>query len=608
MKEMIPEVFDQAIPLFGQYLLHQDKKVLNEAIQRALEPRAKVEEIELWVDSIDAMLPLEKHDYQTSEPPSFSRNDPCPCGSGKKVKRCCTYLLEKPVMAVSDQFYALALDSLSFEERIRLAEQSPLPRPLLRVFVEIAHEHGDFLAILTACEESITDFKQWRNEDVDLFSSLMEAYLQLGMDEERFDAAQQAIKDTKANKIQSSGYQRLAMMAAERDDEKTARDYLHQAMKLAPNHEELPMSELSILGVIGEEDELKMRARYWQKKLLKHYEPDAPMFDWIDDILRDGKAVFARMLDLPEEPLADPQIVARVTTLFQNNEFQLPYSIRVKDQKGSCSLKPGLRKTLERWQAAWEDNEHLTCELFEVITEDDIDSWRWQCPNIDWLEILEEFPVLLDIFEVQELLEGFVACGPDDDVPMDEPAPLWSAFEARRLHSVKSLVGKGIAEKAVLPEHFKANMAFWSAAEDTLINLNAYTQSDEIVQDLVLSLYEVALKSGSWLNDYRLKYLLKKGDYAGYVEHFKKCRSVSLGSYLCNAAALAKTEGPYEALSFLKTALQKHRHLIDQFKHRLETNHISQLLGPELDSWPGFLDEIDYDDDSVKQWLLRNLP
>ena len=44
---------------------------------------------DLELDDADRLLPAENFPTPYVAPPKIGRNEPCPCGSGKKYKKCC---------------------------------------------------------------------------------------------------------------------------------------------------------------------------------------------------------------------------------------------------------------------------------------------------------------------------------------------------------------------------------------------------------------------------------------------------------------------------------------------------------------------------------------
>jgi uncharacterized protein YecA (UPF0149 family) len=68
-------------PIESRYGKRQDQHMLEELARRA-RSKEDVEAEQELIKKTDKVKPL-----QSDRPPG--RNDPCPCGSGKKYKKCC---------------------------------------------------------------------------------------------------------------------------------------------------------------------------------------------------------------------------------------------------------------------------------------------------------------------------------------------------------------------------------------------------------------------------------------------------------------------------------------------------------------------------------------
>jgi hypothetical protein len=412
------------------------------------------------------------------------------------------------------------------------------------------------------------------------------------------------------------------MMDAQDGHEQDAKEHLRLAIQLYPKHEELPFAELSILGLIADDSELKMRARFWQKQLLKSYEPDAPIFDLIDDILTRGKQVFEEMqapdyLDEAENSASgayasadfSAELSDSLLTLFQQTELEFAYKLNIKEGVARCSLKPGLRKLVQAWQATWLDNADETKAVFEVVKEDDIAGCRWYCVNLEWLDLLQRHPELLNTHEVLRELSLFIALDPNDDSELDEAPELWQAYEARLVFTTLKFIELHVPKGVELPARFKANALLWEQGKQALISLNQYLDSEELVQQYVLQLSELDPQRPSWLNDYRLKHLLYAQDYASYLRYYESCRNVTLGASLMYAAALQKNGQTSQALKHLIWLTGRLSKQLNAFKRALETKNQALLVkqGEGLLSWYYLLVQNEQLR-SEKDWLIRQLP
>jgi yecA family protein len=63
--------------------------ILNRQIRWAEEDEKRLEDPDLFEDSFDLPYDYEPATPYVRETPKIGRNDPCPCGSGKKYKKCC---------------------------------------------------------------------------------------------------------------------------------------------------------------------------------------------------------------------------------------------------------------------------------------------------------------------------------------------------------------------------------------------------------------------------------------------------------------------------------------------------------------------------------------
>ena len=67
------------------------KKTIDQLATSVMElfPEAMREYVHLGRSIYQARLEAGNFDPELSSPPKIGRNDPCPCGSGKKFKKCC---------------------------------------------------------------------------------------------------------------------------------------------------------------------------------------------------------------------------------------------------------------------------------------------------------------------------------------------------------------------------------------------------------------------------------------------------------------------------------------------------------------------------------------
>lgn len=151
--------------------------------------------------------------------PKIGRNDPCPCGSGKKYKQCCR---DKDEAAERAAFAAArAAAAAEYEERqARFKER------------QAQLEHEDELARAS-------------NAVIDL------------LDAGQVDEAEQAARELLARFPDvHDGYDRLGMVFEARGDHKAAADCYRKVIEFARAHPELydPQFETTFQGLIAKID------------------------------------------------------------------------------------------------------------------------------------------------------------------------------------------------------------------------------------------------------------------------------------------------------------------------------------------------------------------
>jgi len=93
-EEIISELNTLAPGIFSQAKTPEMKKLIIDIYRKMLEDGVDVrneKEVEKWMEKNQNKLMQPSHKIETykREKPKIGRNDPCPCGSGKKYKKCC---------------------------------------------------------------------------------------------------------------------------------------------------------------------------------------------------------------------------------------------------------------------------------------------------------------------------------------------------------------------------------------------------------------------------------------------------------------------------------------------------------------------------------------
>lgn len=92
--EIIAELNMLAPGIFSQAKTPEAKKMIIQIYRKMIEDGVNIEnekEVEKWMEKNQHLFAgdVPKVETYRREKPKIGRNDPCPCGSGKKYKKCC---------------------------------------------------------------------------------------------------------------------------------------------------------------------------------------------------------------------------------------------------------------------------------------------------------------------------------------------------------------------------------------------------------------------------------------------------------------------------------------------------------------------------------------
>ena len=94
-EELIAELNNIAPGIFSQAKTPEMKKTILNIYKKMIEDGVNVKDekaVELWMQKNAHLFQgadIPKVETYKREKPKVGRNDPCPCGSGKKYKKCC---------------------------------------------------------------------------------------------------------------------------------------------------------------------------------------------------------------------------------------------------------------------------------------------------------------------------------------------------------------------------------------------------------------------------------------------------------------------------------------------------------------------------------------
>jgi hypothetical protein len=132
-------------------------------------------------------VPLPGAGYRTRPIPRPERNEPCPCGSGQKHKRCCGAIasnrFELPFEA--EDAWTFVLSQISEAEAAQLVAERRVPRALLPGIAGRLIDFEEPESALALLEPLFAEPEQLDERDAPALEALIEAYDELGLDESK---------------------------------------------------------------------------------------------------------------------------------------------------------------------------------------------------------------------------------------------------------------------------------------------------------------------------------------------------------------------------------------------------------------------------------------
>lgn len=570
----------------GLALMHEDKQKFIDDMSAFIETETEHAHGRLGMVSLlpilFSALPKSSNHFSFLPIKLPKRNDPCLCGSGKKLKKCCPQVLDIPAPNPV-QLFTLALDGLSENALNLLAQKPNWNLQAATFFISFACRNECLEAAQVVAEPFYKNLAALRNEHQEFISCVFDLLFDLDEDAVRIPLMYDISELKQAPSLQSIAHQRLAMSHSQKGEAEQAQRHLQQAFRCDPNQYELSMAELSILGMIAEEEELKARAKFWQVRLRKKYD-DHPALGLIEEILESGKEYFNRhreLMDLEgesyeegyeslEEEHADDLIDIFISAELGQNI----YDITITDGEAKLSLAKQLKPIYKQWLALYENEGEEVSERYadenEPMTEDDIDHHRWSMPDPEWLTFLHENPILINNLEVIQRLSSHIYQAPvpeeDDDIDYSNAESLSKLSVFSKLlivykqinASALMAVMDALPEEKLLPQRFKGNKSFWEIAS----NYNGELSQNldlELQQDFLQKLDDLDNRTPLWLVNSLLHNYFQQGESEKIISFFTRFKSPTLSMTVIAACAYKRENNNHQALSLLNDIKGKNK-------------------------------------------------
>jgi tetratricopeptide (TPR) repeat protein len=514
--------------------------------------------------TIASTMPLPALGWKPHRLTPPGRNEPCLCGSGRKFKHCCQRLIERAPRLDPVYLGAVVVQTLPASDRAALPTSAVHPDMVAAAAHEWMEEDRPREA-LRLLEPWGRAPAPWPRARVELLDLLADLYLDLGHPRKRKTLAQ-AMVDRGDAEVQSLGWQRLSMMAADRGDIAEARSAFERAQRLTPDDPRVALLEVTTLLGSGDLDRAHERAAFHARRLARLPQAAglAPQIEGLqaiargemdhlargggdDDVTEEDDALFDAPLDAP----------AALMTVFDELKAwvgrQPPARLRLDLSRASpqdlgelCPDK-SLHKPLQVWRTAFQPDRSDEDGL-QALT-----PARWQ-------PLLQRSPALLDSFEVlDDLIRAL------DAVPMGLAAGPQAALLARAMDLW-----------TLLRERFPAARCEWGWLDNrpALRLLTEYLDLDPTPRaersfEWLRALVEVLNpRDNHGLRERLGAVLLRRGDAAAALALAERYPDDFVGIELIRTRALLALQRLPEAEAAYAGALRANAHVVSMLQAR----------------------------------------
>jgi len=267
------------------------QRVLRDSGQQDLRPMASAMSRTIW-----NAVPLPGNDFRPRPLPAPGRNEPCPCGSGGKFKRCCG---AGPPPPDFDQqlLWPFVLQLLSRDVRNAAIADGKIPVDILIGAAMESRQAGRSKAALEFLGPLFKGDFQHTDEDAEYALDLVcDLYDDLRYTSKKPKLLKRVVKEAKRSPLRAGALQRLAAISMDNGDLETSWDYFRAAQRDAPDSTSIGMLEIQLLMNEGKTTLASERARYWVKRLQRQGWPndEAPL-PFLNNIAKDAELGMAQI-------------------------------------------------------------------------------------------------------------------------------------------------------------------------------------------------------------------------------------------------------------------------------------------------------------------------
>lgn len=211
-------------------------------------------------------IPLPGNGYRPRPIPRPERNDPCPCGSGLKYKKCCAEWADGVPDLEPEAVWVITVEQLSQEQVEELGQSGRVPRNVVGQLATEFLDSEDPERALALVRPMFDRPEKLDERDAAALNTLLEAYQALELDEEHWEVAERLARELKPP-LRAILWEHLARTYAVAGEMEEAWTSLDRAREDDPESPALGPLEVSLLLAEGRTAEAGERARHWRARL-----------------------------------------------------------------------------------------------------------------------------------------------------------------------------------------------------------------------------------------------------------------------------------------------------------------------------------------------------
>ena len=249
--------------------------------------------------SIWNAMPLPGNDMQPAPVAPPERNAPCPCGSGRKYKRCCRDAEAQAPRMPPETLYPLVAGELDAATIEAIVARPTTPVMFAVALADAAEADGRPLVAARRLEPLFAAGASLERRELDLaLSRLIDCYNALGYRGKKERLMARLEREAPAGPVRAEVFSRRAAMALERGDREEGEAWFRKAQRDAPDDPSHGPREIVMLLTTGELAKARERARFWCRRLERDgYDLSQPPLDLVSGAVRDPEGA---MLDLAD--------------------------------------------------------------------------------------------------------------------------------------------------------------------------------------------------------------------------------------------------------------------------------------------------------------------